>query len=118
MNLYIGNLNYAVKEQDLQELFQQVGEVSTVKIITDKFTGRSRGFGFVEMPNDSEAKTAIETLNGRSLREREISVTEAQPRTEGGGGRTGGGFNRDRNSGGGGYRDRNSGGGGNFNKRY
>lgn len=111
MNLYIGNLNYAVKEQELQELFQQVGEVSSVKIITDKFTGRSRGFAFVEMPNDAEAKTAIESLNGRSLKERELSVTEAQPRTEGGGNR-GGGFNRDRGNGG----DR--GGNGGYNKRY
>lgn len=111
MNLYIGNLNYAVKEQELQELFQQVGEVSSVKIITDKFTGRSRGFAFVEMPNDAEAKVAIESLNGRSLKERELSVTEAQPRTEGGGNR-GGGFNRDRGNGG----DR--GGNGGYNKRY
>ncbi|MBL7800173.1 MAG: RNA-binding protein [Chitinophagales bacterium] len=111
MNLYIGNLNYTVKEQELQELFQQVGEVSSVKIITDKFTGRSRGFAFVEMPNDAEAKTAIESLNGRSLKERELSVTEAQPRTEGGGNR-GGGFNRDRGNGG----DR--GGNGGYNKRY
>ena len=111
MNLYIGNLNYAVKEQELQELFQQVGEVSSVKIITDKFTGRSRGFAFVEMPNDAEAKAAIESLNGRSLKERELSVTEAQPRTEGGGNR-GGGFNRDRGNGG------DSGGSGGYHKRY
>lgn len=115
MNLYIGNLSYSVKAEDLQELFQQVGEVSSVKIITDKFTGRSRGFGFVEMPNDSEARTAIETLNGRSLKEREISVTESKPREEGGGGRSGG-FNR--GGGGGGGFNRNNGGGG-FNKnRY
>ena len=115
MNLFIGNLSYTVKAEDLQELFQSVGEVSSAKIITDKFTGRSRGFGFVEMPNDSEAKTAIETLNGRSLRDREISVTEAQAKPEGGGNR-GGGFNRDRNSGGGGFRGGNDRGG--YNKRY
>jgi RNA recognition motif-containing protein len=98
MNLYIGNLNYTVKEQELQELFSQIGEVSSAKIITDKFTGRSRGFGFVEMPNDAEATKAIEQLNGHSLKERELSVTQAQPRTEGGGGggNRGGGFNRDR----------------------
>lgn len=99
MNLYIGNLNYGVKEQELLELFQQVGEVSSAKIITDKFTGRSRGFGFVEMPNDAEALKAIETLNGQSLKDRELSVTQAQPRTEGGGGGNRGGssgFNRDR----------------------
>jgi RNA recognition motif-containing protein len=105
MNLYIGNLNYTVKEQELQELFQEIGEVSSSKIITDKFTGRSRGFGFVEMPNDAEAQKAIEELNGRSLKDREITVTEAKPKSE-----DGGGFNRNNNSnrgGGGGYnRDR------------
>lgn len=97
MNLYIGNLNYAVKENELLELFSQVGEVSSAKIITDKFTGRSRGFGFVEMPNADEAKKAIEQFNGYALKERELSVTEAQPRTEGGGGGGNrGGFNRNR----------------------
>ena len=106
MNLYIGNLNYTVKEQELQELFQEIGEVSSSKIITDKFTGRSRGFGFVEMPNDAEAQKAIEELNGRSLKDREITVTEAKPKSE-----DGGGFNRNNNNsnrgGGGGYnRDR------------
>ena len=83
MNLFIGNLSYGVKSEDLQDLFSTVGEVSSAKIITDKFTGRSRGFGFVEMPNDNEARTAIETLNGRSLKDREISVTEAQAKAEG-----------------------------------
>ncbi|HEY0261931.1 MAG TPA: hypothetical protein VGB95_02820, partial [Chitinophagales bacterium] len=118
MNLFIGNLSYTVKAEDLQELFQSVGEVSSAKIITDKFTGRSRGFGFVEMPNDNEARTAIETLNGRSLRDREISVTEAEAKTEGGGNRGGGGFNRDRNSGGGGGGFRGGNDRGGFNKRY
>jgi len=83
MNLYVGNLNYAVKEQELQELFEALGEVSTTKIITDRETGRSKGFGFVEMPNDEEAKQAISNLNGKNLRDREISVTEARPKTEG-----------------------------------
>jgi RNA recognition motif-containing protein len=80
MNLFVGNLNYTVKEQDLEEFFAQAGEVSSVKIITDKMSGRSKGFGFVEMPNDSEARKAIDTLNGQKVKEREISVSEARPR--------------------------------------
>lgn len=114
MNLFIGNLSYTVKAEDLQDLFSTVGEVSSAKVITDKFTGRSRGFGFVEMPNDNEGQTAIETLNGRSLKDREISVTEAQAKTEGA--PRSGGFNRDRNSGGGGFRGGNDRGG--YSKRY
>jgi RNA recognition motif-containing protein len=78
-------LTTQLRNKNYKSFFQQVGEVSSVKIITDKFTGRSRGFAFVEMPNDAEAKAAIESLNGRTLKERELSVTEAQPRTEGGG---------------------------------
>ena len=93
MNIYIGNLDYAVNEQQLQELFQQYGEVTSAKIITDKFTGRSKGFGFVEMSNDGDATSAIEALNGTAMKNRNISVTEARPREEGSGNR-GGGFNR------------------------
>jgi RNA recognition motif-containing protein len=93
MNIYIGNLDYAVNEQNLQELFQQYGEVASAKIITDKFTGRSKGFGFVEMPNDGDATSAIEALNGTAMKSRNISVTEARPKEEGSGNR-GGGFNR------------------------
>lgn len=97
MNIYIGNLDYAVNEQQLQELFQQYGEVASAKIITDKFTGRSKGFGFVEMSNDGDATSAIEALNGTAMKNRNISVTEARPREEGSGNRGGGdrgGFNR------------------------
>lgn len=97
MNIYIGNLDYAVNEQQLQELFQQYGEVASAKIITDKFTGRSKGFGFVEMTNDGDATSAIEALNGTAMKNRNISVTEARPREEGSGNRGGGdrgGFNR------------------------
>ena len=97
MNIYIGNLDYAVNEQQLQELFQQYGEVTSAKIITDKFTGRSKGFGFVEMSNDGDATSAIEALNGTAMKNRNISVTEARPREEGSGNRGGGdrgGFNR------------------------
>jgi RNA recognition motif-containing protein len=94
MNLYIGNLDYTIKEQQLTELFESIGEVSSVKIITDKMTGRSKGFAFVEMPNDSEAQAAIENLNGKPLRDRQISVTQARPRTENSGG--GGGYSNNR----------------------
>lgn len=94
MNIYIGNLDYAVNDQQLRELFEQHGEVASAKIITDKFTGRSKGFGFVEMPNDGDAGNAINALNGSSVKSRNISVTEARPREEGSGNRGGGGFNR------------------------
>lgn len=97
MNIYIGNLDYAVNEQQLQDLFSQHGEVSSAKIITDKFTGRSKGFGFVEMPNDADATNAINALNGSPMKNRNITVTEARPKEEGSGNRGGGdrgGFNR------------------------
>ena len=98
MNIYIGNLDYAVNEQMLRDLFEQHGEVASAKIITDKFTGRSKGFGFVEMPNDADATNAISTLNGTAMKNRDISVTEARPKEEGSGNRGGGGdrggFNR------------------------
>ena len=83
MNLYIGNLDYKVQEQQLREFFEAQGEVESVKIITDKMTGRSKGFAFVEMPNDSEANNAIENLNGKTLGQREITVNKARPKTEG-----------------------------------
>lgn len=82
MNLYIGNLDYSVKEEQLQKIFEEFGEVISTKIITDKFTGRSKGFGFVEMENDEEAKAAISALNGKMINNREISVNEARPKTE------------------------------------
>lgn len=83
MNLYIGNLNYGTRDNDLQSLFEQIGEVSSAKIIMDRVTGRSKGFGFVEMPNDDEARKAIEDLNGYTLGNRQITVSEARPRPEG-----------------------------------
>ena len=82
MNLYIGNLDYGVTNEMLQEYFEAVGEVSSAKIITDKITGRSRGFAFVEMPNDDQAQTALDTLNGSTLGKRQISVTEARPKPQ------------------------------------
>lgn len=82
MNLYIGNLDYGIKEEQLKELFEEFGEVTSVKIITDKFTGRSKGFGFVEMSEDGEAKQAIAALNGKSVNSREMTVSEARPKTD------------------------------------
>jgi len=92
MNIYVGNLSWGLSEDDLREAFEEHGEVDSVKIIQDKMTGRSRGFGFVEMPDENEAKTAIAELNGKELDGRAIKVNEARPRRENRGG--GGGFNR------------------------
>ena len=82
MNIYVSNLSFNVQDEDLRAFFAEYGEVSSAKIILDKETRRSRGFGFVEMPNDEEAKKAIEELNGGSVEGRAISVTEARPREE------------------------------------
>jgi len=82
--MYVSNLSFRLGEQELEDLFRQYGEVSSVKIIKDRETQRSRGFGFVEMPNDDEARKAIENLNGYSFNNREITVSEARPRPEGG----------------------------------
>lgn len=81
MNIFVSNINYATKENALHELFSQFGEVSSAKIITDRETGRSRGFGFVEM-SDDEGKQAIEALNGKDLEGKTLSVSEAKPREE------------------------------------
>ncbi len=93
MNIYVGNLSWEVTQEDLQKAFEAHGQVASVNIITDKYTGKSRGFGFVEMPNDDEARAAISALNDQELKGRNISVNEARPRAEGrrGGGRRGGG---------------------------
>lgn len=82
MNIYVGNLSWEVSESDLRQAFEAHGQVESVKIITDKFSGRSRGFGFVEMPDDAEARKAIEAMNGQDLKGRSISVNEARPRQE------------------------------------
>jgi RNA recognition motif-containing protein len=79
MNIYAGNLNYRISESDLEELFGEYGEVTTVKLIKDKFTGRAKGFGFVEMSNDDEARTAISELDGTDVMGRNIKVNEARP---------------------------------------
>ena len=79
MNIYVANISFRASEGQLKELFQQFGEVSSVKVVTDRDSGRSRGFGFVEMPNDSEGKTAIAQLNGTEFAERNLVVNEARP---------------------------------------
>ena len=121
MNIYIANLDFKIESHDLKELFEEFGTVASANVIRDKVTGKSRGFGFVEMPTDEEGQKAIDELNGSEYEGKNITVSVARPRTErtdrprfGGGG--GGGFNRDRRPGGGGgggfNRDRRPGGGG------
>ena len=80
MNIYVGNLDYKVSESDLESLFSEYGTVSSVRIISDKYSGRSKGFGFVEMENNDEAKKAVSGLNGSSLKSRDLTVNEAKPR--------------------------------------
>lgn len=80
MNIYVGNLSYSLSEQELRDAFAAHGDVASVKILTDRETGRSRGFGFVEMPNQSEGEAAIEQLNGKDLAGRALRVNEARPR--------------------------------------
>ncbi|TBR19497.1 MAG: RNA-binding protein [Chitinophagaceae bacterium] len=114
MNIYAGNLSWNLKDQDLQNLFAQHGEVTSAKIVTDKFTGRSKGFGFVEMATAEQANAAIAALNGTELDGRNIVVNESRPKEEGGDGfkkRSFGG-----NSGGGGFKKGgyNKGGGGGY----
>jgi len=82
MQIYVGNISYAVSEQSLGDLFAQYGEVDAVKIITDRETGRAKGFGFVTMNNDTEAQNSIEELNGQDFDGRALRVNEAKPREE------------------------------------
>ena len=96
MNIYVGNLPFALGEEDLRGIFEEYGEVASAKIITDKFTGRGKGFGFVEMNNDDEARTAIEELNNAEVGGRNIKVNESRPRQSSGGDRRGGFNRRDR----------------------
>jgi len=82
MNIYVGSLNFKMTEADLKEKFEEYGEVTSAKIIFDKYSGKSKGFGFVEMPNEAEAKKAIEELNGADIQGRKIIVNESIERTE------------------------------------
>jgi RNA recognition motif-containing protein len=93
MNIYVGNLSYEATEEDLRQAFEALGQVESVKIIKDRYSGASRGFGFVEMPAKAEAQSAIDGLNGKELKGQRLTVSEARPRSErpGGGGRRGGG---------------------------
>ena len=91
MNIYVGNLPYTATDADLRETFAQYGDVSSVQLISDKFTGESKGFGFVEMDNNSQADAAIKALNGTAMKGRNITVNQAKPKgdrpSHGGGGR-------------------------------
>ncbi len=122
MNIYVGNLSFEVTDEDLQQAFSAFGQITSVSVVKDKFTGQSRGFGFVEMPNPAEAQAAIAGVNGKEIKGRALNVNEARPRTEGGrgrggGGRPGGGGGR-RPGGGGGGRRREQGGGGYTGPRF
>jgi len=142
MNIYVGNLSWSMTDDDLSNLFTQYGTVTSAKILKEKNTGRSKGFGFVEMEDDEAAKTAIATLNESEVQGRKLIVNESQPRPEGsgykksggggyGGGRSSGGYGGGRSSGGGygsggGYKKSGGGGygggsrsgGGGYNKDY
>ncbi len=113
--LYVGNMSYDTTQEQIRELFSQAGEVTDVSLITDRETGRPKGFGFVEMATDEGAQEAIKRFNGYTLGNRNLTVNEARPREERSGGGYGGGGRRDNRSGGGNRRD--SGGyGGNRNR--
>jgi RNA recognition motif-containing protein len=82
MNIYVGNLNFKVDGEDLRKVFEEYGEVASATVITDKFTGRSKGFGFVEMPDSTDANSAIEALNQAELQGRQMKINEARERSE------------------------------------
>ena len=109
MNIYVGNLSNQTTEDDLRQAFEAFGQVESVNIIKDRFSGESRGFGFVEIPSKQEAQKAIEEMNGKDLNGRAVNVNEARPKTDRGGGRGGGGG---RGRGGGGRGGGGRGGGG------
>jgi RNA recognition motif-containing protein len=109
MNIYVGSLHFKMSEAELKETFEEYGEVTSAKIIIDKYSGKSKGFGFVEMPNDAEAKKAIEELNGAEVSGRNIIVNESIERPE---------RKNFRDGGGGGGNDRRGGGGGNRRDNY
>ena len=92
MDIYVGNLSYEASDEDLYEAFSPHGRVTSARVVKDRDTGRSRGFGFVEMDDSTEAQTAIESINGREIRGRPVTVNEARARGERGGGGGGGGW--------------------------
>ena len=124
MNIYVGNLSWQMTDEDLRTLFEQYGSVTSAKIVKDKVSGRSKGFGFVEMPDDTEAQNALSSLYESEVLGRKIIVNEAQPKPQGGAG-GGGGFKKRSfggggNGGGGGYKKGgfNRGGGGGYSRDY
>ena len=127
MNIYVGNLSWQMTDEDLRTLFEQYGSVTSAKIVKDKVSGRSKGFGFVEMPEDSEAQNALSSLYDSEVLGRKIIVNEAQPKPQNGGGSGGfkkrsfgGGGGNGGSGGGGGYKKGgfNRGGGGGYNRDY
>jgi RNA recognition motif-containing protein len=119
--LYVGNLAYSVGDSELQQIFEAHGAVQSAQVIMDRDTGRSKGFGFVEMGSDQEAQAAISALNGKEVEGRALTVNEARPKTEGGGRGGGGGGGRGGyggGGGGGGGRGGYGGGGGGGGRRY
>jgi len=118
MKIYVGNLSHDVTEDDLRQTFEAFGQVSTVNIIKDRFSGESRGFGFVEMPSKHEALTAVKEADGTDLKGRSIKVNEAHDRPKGGRDQRGGGGSRRGGFGGGRGRQGDSGGGRSERRRY
>jgi cold-inducible RNA-binding protein len=117
--LYVGNLSYQTTDQQLHDLFSEAGNVSSAQVVTDRYTGQSRGFGFVEMASEDEAQQAIAAINGRDIAGRALVVNESRPREDrgprqGGGGYGGGGGNRGGGGYGGGGGNRGGGGGGGY----
>ena len=110
--LYVGNLTYSITDSELQEMFQAHGTVASAQVIMDRDTGRSKGFGFVEMGSDQEAQAAIAAMNGKDMGGRSLTVNEARPKESGGGGRGGSGGGRGYGGGGGGGGGGYGGGGG------
>jgi len=111
MKLYVGNLSFSTTEAQLRQIFEAHGQVASASLVMDRDTGRPRGFGFVEFPNDDEARAAIEALSGKNVDGRTITVNEAKPREGGGGGGGRGGFGGGGGGGGGGRRGGGGGGG-------
>lgn len=120
MNIYVGNLLFDVGESDLREAFEQFGQVTEVRLIMDKYTGKSKGFGFIEMPSKDEAEKAIAEMNGKEFMGRALNVNEAKPKIDRGGGGRRGGFGGGRGGGGrrGGFGGGRGGGGGGGRGRY
>ena len=111
MDIYVGNLAYSTNDESLKDAFSAYGEVTSARVVTDRMTGRSKGFGFVEMPDRAQAQAAIDALNGKDIDGRALRVNESQPkpreeRRGGGGGGGGGGFRGGRGGGGGDRRER------------